>query len=66
LTSTGTFLGLLAEVTGKEPVLEGAQRLMGLFTGLNMRAGFGSGNQVMLAYDLKCSAPIGNLRIAAF
>ena len=59
------FLGPLAEIIGKEPVLEAAKQFMHLFNSLTIRAKFSSGNQVMLVYDLDCPAPIGSCRIAA-
>ena len=59
------FIGPLAQLTGKAPVIEGAGRLMQLFTDLTIRAKCAAANQVMLAYDLHCHAPIGTLRVAA-
>ncbi|MDF3033447.1 MAG: hypothetical protein K0R76_401 [Alphaproteobacteria bacterium] len=59
------FLGLLANITGKETVLKGAEGLLLFVKGLTIRAKFGSGNQTMLAYDLECHPPVGTLRVAA-
>lgn len=59
------FIGPLAEIKGKESVLEAAKRLASLYTSLSIRAKFGSGDQVMIVYELDCQAPIGNFRVAA-
>ncbi len=40
------FLGPMAEVTGKEPVLEAAKVFMNLYNSLTIRAKFDSGNKV--------------------
>jgi len=54
----------LAEILGKEAVLESAKKLIALFKTLTIRAKFGSEDQAMLAIDLDYPAPIGNLRTA--
>ncbi len=59
------FLGPLANLTGKEVVLEGLKNLFKVVNGVTMRAKFGTGDRVMLAYDLHCLAPIGDLHVAA-
>ena len=59
------FIGPLAEMRGKEAVLEAVKRLIAFFKILTIRATFGSGDQTMLAYDLDFSSPIGNCPAAA-
>ena len=58
------FMGPLAELSGKDVVLEAARRLFGGFNALTIRAKVGAGNQVMVAYDLDCPQPIGIFRVA--
>ncbi|MEI8295388.1 MAG: nuclear transport factor 2 family protein [Alphaproteobacteria bacterium] len=59
------FVGPLAQISGKEAVLEAVERLMPFFSTITIRAKFGSTDQTMVAYDLNCSEPIGILRVAA-
>jgi hypothetical protein len=59
------FLGPLAELEGKDAVLESAKGFLGIVDSVKMRVKFASGNQVMLAYDLNCVSPIGTIRVAA-
>ncbi|MCE5318548.1 MAG: nuclear transport factor 2 family protein [Parachlamydia sp.] len=59
------LIGPMAELRGKEAVRNSIKGFMMLFEKQNMRAKFGSGDQVMLAFDLLCPAPIGLLRGAA-
>ena len=59
------FIGPLAEMRGKEAVLEAVKRLIAFFKTLTIRAKFGSGDQAMLAYDLDFPSPIGNCPAAA-
>lgn len=59
------FVGPLAEMTGREAVTDGARRLMKVMRSITVRAKFGAGDQVMLAYDLDCIEPIGVVRVAA-
>jgi hypothetical protein len=56
------FIGPLAEMTGKEPVVEAAKGLRNLLYNIDIRARFSASNQVMLAYDFMFPAPIGKLR----
>ena len=58
------FTGPLAEVKGKETLLESIKGLMSSFNTLSIRAKFGHDNQVMLAWDLDCGEPIGVLKSA--
>lgn len=59
------FLGPLADITGKEAVLEGAKGVLSFFQNLTIRTKFASNNQAMFVYDLDCSLPIGLLRVAS-
>lgn len=59
------FIGPLSEMKGKDSILDAAKRLVSLYKSLSIRAKFGSGDQAMIVYDLDCSAPIGNHRVAA-
>jgi ketosteroid isomerase-like protein len=58
------FLGPLAELTGKEAVLEAAKRFVNLTKSLRVRAKFGSDDTAMLAYDVDFGGPIGICRTA--
>jgi ketosteroid isomerase-like protein len=58
------FLAPLAELTGKEAVLEAAERLLAFFKSLKIRTTFGSENQAMVVFDLECPAPVGICRSA--
>ncbi len=65
LHSNVQFLGPLAELTGKDIILEAVEGLFPLFKNIVVRAKLGSDTQVMFAYDLNCVDPIGTLRVAA-
>lgn len=56
------LIGPLADITGKAAVLNSIKHFLGIFNKLTVRAKFGEGDQVMLAYDLDCPAPIGLYR----
>lgn len=56
------FIGPLAEMTGKDAVVEAAKNLSGLLEDIEIRAKFSSGNQIMFAYDFMFPKPIGKLR----
>ena len=47
-----------SEITGREAYMKTVEKLMPLLEGVNVRAKFGSGNQVMLAYDFYLSEPV--------
>lgn len=51
-----------AEVAGKVPVLEAVKSFLGAFDTLTMRACCANNDQVMLAYDVDCPAPLGIIR----
>ncbi len=59
------FIGPLANLTGRDSVLEGVKKLFPFFKNFNMRTQFESEDQVMVVYDLECSDPIGNIRVGA-
>ncbi|MCE5293583.1 MAG: nuclear transport factor 2 family protein [Chlamydiales bacterium] len=52
----------LAEITGKENVLNSVTHFLDVFNTLTIRASCGNDNHVMLAYDLHCAAPFGLVR----
>lgn len=52
----------LADITGKDAVLNAVKHFLAVFNKLTIRAQFGTGDQAMLAYDLDCPAPIGLYR----
>lgn len=57
--------GPLADLTGKEAVLGAVKHLIAVINKLTIRAQFGSGDQVMIAYDIDFTSPIGISRAAA-
>jgi hypothetical protein len=59
------FIGPLADLSGRAAVIDGARRLMPQVESYQVRARFGAGDEVMLAYDLRCAPPVGLLRTAA-
>ena len=59
-----TFSAPLAKVAGKEAYLKHTEFFMTLFDSYVVRACCGSGDQVMLVYDLGFPAPIGNVPTA--
>lgn len=58
------LIGPLADITGKEAVLNSVKHLIVLFNTLTIRAQFGAEDRVMLAYDIDFPAPIGVSRAA--
>ena len=52
----------LADITGKDAVLNSVKHFLAIFNKLTIRAQCGGGDQVMLAYDLDCPPPIGLYR----
>lgn len=58
------FIGPLAELSGKNAVVEAARKLSGLLDDIEIRARFSTGDQIMLAYDFKFHMPVGKLRAA--
>jgi hypothetical protein len=46
------LIGPLADITGKDAVLGSVKHLVALFNKLIIRAQFGAGDRVMLAYDM--------------
>jgi hypothetical protein len=64
LNTNVLYIGPLGETTGKEAVVDAIKEFITIFKSLTIRAACGSGDQVMLAYDLDCPAPIGIIRTA--
>lgn len=58
------LIGPLADITGKDAVLNAVKHLLTAFNKLTIRAQFGAGERVMLAYDIDFLAPIGVSRAA--
>jgi len=56
----------LDNIAGKEAVLEALKLFLPHFKSLTIRAKCGSGNHVMLAFDVEYPEPIGILKTAAF
>lgn len=54
----------LAVVKGKDAVLNSLKHLLSAFNKLSVRDHFGTGDRVMLAYDIDFPAPIGLSRAA--
>lgn len=59
-----TLLSPLGSLKGKEAVLSSLKHFVTIFTKLTIRAAMGTADQVMLAVDLDCPAPIGIFRTA--
>ena len=58
------FIGPMANLAGKEAVLEAAKRFISFINGIRIRARFGSEDQAMLTYDANFGEPIGICRTA--
>ncbi|MBP9877374.1 MAG: nuclear transport factor 2 family protein [Alphaproteobacteria bacterium] len=56
------FIGPLAELSGRDAVVEAAKRLSQMLADIHIRAKFATGDQIMLAYDFIFSGSIGKLR----
>ncbi len=59
------FLGPVAELSGRENVLDGYRYFLTYFNELNIRTICGSEDHAMIAYDLSFPQPIGSVRTAA-
>lgn len=55
-----TFVGPLAQMSGKEAVVQSVKNFSAFFNTLTIRTQFGSDHQAMLVYDLEFPAPIGS------
>ncbi len=64
LHSEVQLIGPLANLKGKEAVLNSIKHLITFFNKLTIRAQFGAEDQVMLAYDIDFPAPMGVSRAA--
>jgi len=58
------LIGPLSNLSGKEAILEAAQKAFVVLKRIVIRAKFGFEDHVMLAYDWDFNDPIGNLRAA--
>ena len=58
------LIGPLADIKGKDAVLSSLKHLLSLLHKLTIRTQLGTGDQVMLAYDIEFPAPIGLSRAA--
>ena len=58
------FIGRLAEMRGKEPVVAAAKNLSHILQDIHIRSKFASNNQIMFAYDFLFPMPISKLRAA--
>lgn len=58
------MIGPLAEISGKESVFNAVKHFINLFKTLHIRSVCFNKNEVMLAYDIECPAPIGLSRAA--
>ena len=54
------FNSPLAQLIGKEAVLDAIKKLTTFFKTLKIRAQFGSGDQAIIVYDIHFPAPLGN------
>ena len=59
------LVGPMDALTGKEAVLEAANRLFNLIKSIKVHAKFGSDDQAMLTYDMDFAEPVGVCRAAA-
>jgi hypothetical protein len=58
------FIGPMTETTGKEKLLQSANRMFGLLKTLEVRSKFAFGDQAIFTYDFICADPIGVCRTA--
>ena len=58
------FIGPLAEMQGKEPIVTSAKNFGGILQDIQIRSRFAAGDQIMFAYDMVVPAPIGKFRAA--
>lgn len=59
------FITPLEQMHGKEPIISAAKNLSHILKGIEIRAKFTSGNQIMFAYDFMLPDPIGKLKASA-
>jgi hypothetical protein len=58
------LVGPMDALTGKDAVLEAAKRLFNFIKSIKVQAKLGSGDQVMLTYDMDFAEPVGICRAA--
>ena len=59
------LIGPMADIIGKDAVLNSVKNFLAIFNRLTIRAQCGNKDKVMVAYDLDCPPPIGLFRGAA-
>lgn len=64
LHNNAQFIGPLAEMHGKEPIVTAAKNFGGILQNIQIRSRFAAGDQIMFAYDIVVPAPIGKFRAA--
>lgn len=64
LSENVLYINPLAELQGREAVISSAKKLSAGLESITIRSTFSSNNQVMLACDFYCNAPIGKVRAA--
>lgn len=62
LHSEVQLISPLAELKGKEAVINSVNHFCKIFDNLKIRSTCGNGNQVMVAYNLNCPVPFGVVR----
>lgn len=62
LHPTVRLVSPLADITGKNAVLNSVKHFLEVFNTLTIRSRCDGGDQVMLAYDLNCPSPLGLVR----
>ena len=58
------FIGPLAEMHGKEPIVAAAKNFGVILQDIQIRSRFADGDQIMLTYDMFVLAPIDKFRAA--
>jgi hypothetical protein len=58
------FIGPLAEMHSKEPIVTAAKNFGGILQDIQIKSRFASHDQIMFAYDMVVPAPIGKFRAA--
>lgn len=58
------FIGPLAEMHGKEPIVTAAKNFGGILQDIQIRSRFAASDQIMFAYNMVVPTPIGKFRAA--
>ena len=64
LDADAHFVGPIAQTTGKDAFVQGAQRMFPILKEVKLHSKFAAGDQVMLTYDFICTEPVGVCRTA--